>query len=55
MSEDANKLLNLYELDPTSFNLELRIKLGTMKQLKRIADKLDDWTIDQALEVKVTE
>ena len=54
MSEDANKLLNQW-IRPTSFNLELRIKLETMKQLKRIADKLDDWTIDQALEVKVTE
>lgn len=57
MTEKDNKteMEKLEAFDPTDFSFEIRIKLETLKQLKRIADTLDLWTVDQALEVSVKE
>lgn len=40
---EKTEFKKLSELDATDFSIEIRIKLETMKQLKRIADRLDSW------------
>lgn len=45
----------LMEFDSTDFSFEIRIKLETLKQLKRIADQLHNWSIDDTLEVSIKE